>query len=50
MSSPMFDLPDHLPMDINANGQGPADPDEAVATVCWTCGTTWPCSASTEDD
>lgn len=37
MTSPMFELPDHLPMPVNVNGQGPADEDEAVATVCW-CG------------
>lgn len=41
----MFDLSDHLPMGINADGQGPADPDEVVDTICWTCATSWPCDA-----
>lgn len=33
----MYDVPDHFPIDVNADGDGPARPDEAVATVCW-CG------------
>lgn len=49
MSSPMFDLPDHQPMGINADGLGPADPDEEVAVVCWTCAEAWPCRASQAD-
>lgn len=31
----MFDLPEHLPLPVNAQGQGPADPDDTVAVVCW---------------
>lgn len=37
MGSPMFDLPEHFPIEIDINGNGPADSDEAVATICW-CG------------
>lgn len=38
MSTPMYDMPEHLMMAVNENGQGPADPEETVAFVCW-CGT-----------
>ena len=34
---PDSDLPQHVPMPINADGDGPADPDETVGVVCW-CG------------
>lgn len=34
----MYDMPEHLVMPINAQGQGPAKPEETVAFVCW-CGT-----------
>lgn len=37
MSTPMHGLPEHLLFPINANGDGPADPDEMVGYVCW-CG------------
>lgn len=37
MCSPMPDLPEHCPIPIDAQGRGPADPDDTVAIVCW-CG------------
>jgi hypothetical protein len=37
MSTPMFELPDHFPIPVNADGDGPALDGEAVLTVCW-CG------------
>lgn len=37
MSTPMFDTPKHYPIEVNAAGQGPAEPEETVAIVCW-CG------------
>lgn len=37
MSTPMFDMPEHCEMPINADGVGPADPEETVSIVCW-CG------------
>jgi len=38
MSSPMIDLPEHAPMPINAEGNGPeTDPDKVIGIVCW-CG------------
>jgi hypothetical protein len=35
----MPDPPEHLPVPINANGDGPCPAEEAVAIVCW-CGET----------
>lgn len=35
MSTPMYDVPEHFPIPVNKDGQGPAEPDEAVALVCW---------------
>jgi hypothetical protein len=37
MSTPMFDIPEHCEMPVNAQGQGPEDEDKAVAYACW-CG------------
>lgn len=37
MCSPMPELPEHFPIPINGNGDGPAAPSETVAVVCW-CG------------
>lgn len=38
MSAPMYDIPDHLWMGVNAEGQGPVDSaEEAADWVCW-CG------------
>lgn len=37
MSTPMYDIPEHFPIEVNSKGQGPADHNEAVLTVCW-CG------------
>lgn len=37
MSTPMFETPKHHPIEVNARGQGPAEPEETVAIVCW-CG------------
>lgn len=34
----MFDLPEHCPIDVDENGNGPATGVDIVATVCW-CGT-----------
>lgn len=31
----MGDLPEHFPMDVNADGQGPMSPDPAHHWVCW---------------
>jgi hypothetical protein len=33
----MPDVPDHFPMEVDARGRGPADPEEACRVVCW-CG------------
>lgn len=35
MSSPMYELPKHLPMSLNANNQGPASLEDTVAWECW---------------
>lgn len=41
MSSPMFEIPEHFPIDVNEKGEGPeTDPDKVVAVVCW-CGNKW---------
>lgn len=37
MTSPMFDLPEHFPMPVNADGDGPAEKDEFDHLECW-CG------------
>jgi hypothetical protein len=37
MSSPMYDLPEHCPIPITKDGEGPAMGDDAVMSVCW-CG------------
>jgi hypothetical protein len=31
----MWDLPEHLAMPGDANGDGPADPEGTVRIVCW---------------
>lgn len=28
-------MPDHFPMPINKDGEGPAEPDETVGWECW---------------
>jgi len=33
----MLELPDHYPIDVDADGNGPAFGDDIAATVCW-CG------------
>ena len=35
MCSPMFELPEHFPIPVNVDGQGPTNTDEAVRIVCW---------------
>lgn len=48
MSTPMFELPEHFPMPINSEGQGPEmDSDKVVRTICWGClpAEDWPCGA-----
>lgn len=37
MSTPMFDVPEHLMIPVNKDGQGPADENETVGMACW-CG------------
>lgn len=37
MASPMFEIPEHLPIPVDKNGDGPADPASTVAWACW-CG------------
>lgn len=31
----MYELPEHMASPINLEGEGPADPDEAVLMACW---------------
>lgn len=53
MSSPMYDLPEHFPMPINANGQGPeTDESKVVRTICWSCipEEDWPCGPQLVDN
>ncbi len=33
----MYEMPKHLPMPVDAAGNGPASPEDMVAIVCW-CG------------
>jgi hypothetical protein len=36
MATPMIDLPEHFPMALNAQGQGPETrPEYQVGWVCW---------------
>ena len=35
----MYDMPEHLAIDVDENGDGPAFGDDVAETVCW-CGTT----------
>lgn len=36
MSTPMFDVPEHFPIEVDANGQGPvAHDEEAYGLQCW---------------
>jgi hypothetical protein len=38
VSTPMYEIPEHLAMPINGAGQGPeTDPELVTDTVCW-CG------------
>jgi hypothetical protein len=38
MSTPMYDMPEHFPLPLNDQGQGPETDDNAVYTFgCW-CG------------
>ena len=37
MSTPMFELPQHHPIEVDAYGNGPADPKDTVRVTCW-CG------------
>ncbi|WP_165606383.1 hypothetical protein [Mycobacteroides chelonae] len=38
MCSPMFDLPEHFPIEVDAQGRGPATGDDIDHIECW-CGT-----------
>lgn len=35
MSSPMFEIPKHLPYPVDADGKGPSSPEDTVRIVCW---------------
>lgn len=35
MSSPMFELPEHMLIPCNKDGDGPVPYEEAVKWVCW---------------
>lgn len=37
MSTPMFDLPEHMLIPVNEDGDGPVDEADAARWVCW-CG------------
>lgn len=37
MSSPMWDLPDHFMIPVNADGDGPVDEADADHWACWGC-------------
>lgn len=39
----MFDLPEHCPIEVDANGDGPADGDAVDHTACWCGQDTYPC-------
>jgi hypothetical protein len=48
VSTPIYDVPEHFPMPINAAGQGPEmDESLVVRTICWGClpAEDWPCEA-----
>jgi hypothetical protein len=48
MTDPEFS---HVPMPINANGDGPEmDEEKVTETICWSCMTTWPCATIKDDD
>lgn len=35
MSTPMWDMPDHFPMPVNADGDGPCSIEELDRVICW---------------
>lgn len=37
MCSPMYELPEHLMIAVNVNGDGPAEGDDVAGYACW-CG------------
>jgi hypothetical protein len=37
MSTPMHDMPEHYPIDVDKDGNGPAEGDEIDHRECW-CG------------
>ena len=43
MSSPTFDLPEHCPIEVDANGNGPADGIDVDHTACWCGQDAYPC-------
>jgi hypothetical protein len=46
----MCELPEHLEVPLNRDGNGPEmDPERVVRSVCWTCMEGWPCRASLQD-
>lgn len=48
----MIEMPEHLPMPINAAGQGPeTDPALVVDEICWSCqpAESWPCAKFLQD-
>jgi hypothetical protein len=45
----MHDIPEHFPMPINSDGEGPEmDHMKVVRTICWSClpDEEWPCEAA----
>jgi hypothetical protein len=35
MSTPMHDTPEHFPIPVDRDGNGPASLDDTVKVVCW---------------
>ena len=50
MSTPMYDTPEHYPIGVNAQGQGPVDPSEPeyAGEQCGCGGLQWPCPEDKE--
>lgn len=50
MSTPMYDTPEHYPIGVNAQGQGPVDPSEPeyAGEQCGCGGLQWPCPEDEE--
>jgi hypothetical protein len=49
----MHDIPEHFPIDINADGQGPETIYPLIVdTICWGClpPESWPCAISSKQE